>query len=413
MGRGRNSGRIASLRSQSCAMTWSKRRPISTTASWTNIWKARSLPSDELMAALRKGTLAVEIVPVLAGAAFKNKGVQRLLDAVVDYLPSPLDSAGRRRARSQARQDHHPQTGRRRTLFRPRLQDHDRSAHGQAGLLARLFRHGRGRNLHPEPPRGPQGTACSACCSCTPTSARTFPRSPRATSPWPSDSATPKPATRFADTKHPIVLESMHFPDPGHLGRHRAQNQGRPGPADRIARQADGRRPDLPGQFQRRDRTDHDRRHGRTSPRDPGGPADARIQGQGQRRQTAGRIQGNHHQVRPGRRPFRPADRRARAVRARGHPPRTRDARNRVRFRKQDHGRRHSQGIHPRGVQGHRRGHEERAPGRLSAWWTSRSPCSTDRTTPWIPPKSPSRSRDPWRSRTACARPVRSCSNRS
>jgi elongation factor G len=47
--------------------------------------------SDELMDAIRKGTLAVEIVPVLAGAAFKNKGVQRLLDAVVDFLPSPLD----------------------------------------------------------------------------------------------------------------------------------------------------------------------------------------------------------------------------------------------------------------------------------------------------------------------------------
>jgi elongation factor G len=45
----------------------------------------------ELKAALRKGTLESKIVPVLAGTAFKNKGVQLLLDAVVDYLPSPLD----------------------------------------------------------------------------------------------------------------------------------------------------------------------------------------------------------------------------------------------------------------------------------------------------------------------------------
>ena len=41
--------------------------------------------------ALRAGTLADAITPVLLGSAFKNKGVQPLLDAVVDYLPSPLD----------------------------------------------------------------------------------------------------------------------------------------------------------------------------------------------------------------------------------------------------------------------------------------------------------------------------------
>lgn len=46
---------------------------------------------DELKAALRKGVLAVEIVPVLTGTALKNKGVQLMLDAVVDYLPSPAD----------------------------------------------------------------------------------------------------------------------------------------------------------------------------------------------------------------------------------------------------------------------------------------------------------------------------------
>jgi len=40
---------------------------------------------------IRKSTLALKIVPVLAGSAFKNKGIQPLLDAVVDYLPSPVD----------------------------------------------------------------------------------------------------------------------------------------------------------------------------------------------------------------------------------------------------------------------------------------------------------------------------------
>ncbi|WP_283170638.1 elongation factor G [Curtanaerobium respiraculi] len=46
---------------------------------------------DEVKAAIRKGVLANELNPVFVGSAYKNKGVQELLDAVVDYLPSPLD----------------------------------------------------------------------------------------------------------------------------------------------------------------------------------------------------------------------------------------------------------------------------------------------------------------------------------
>ncbi len=46
---------------------------------------------DELKAGLRKATIAGDLVPILCGTAFKNKGVQPLLDAVVDFLPSPLD----------------------------------------------------------------------------------------------------------------------------------------------------------------------------------------------------------------------------------------------------------------------------------------------------------------------------------
>ncbi len=46
---------------------------------------------DDLRKALRRATIANEVVPVLAGSAFKNKGVQPLLDAVVDFLPSPID----------------------------------------------------------------------------------------------------------------------------------------------------------------------------------------------------------------------------------------------------------------------------------------------------------------------------------
>ncbi|MDP1136911.1 elongation factor G, partial [Klebsiella pneumoniae] len=49
------------------------------------------IPEAELKAAIRKATINVDFYPMLAGSAFKNKGVQMMLDAVIDYLPSPLD----------------------------------------------------------------------------------------------------------------------------------------------------------------------------------------------------------------------------------------------------------------------------------------------------------------------------------
>ncbi len=51
------------------------------------------IPVDMLKAAIRKGVISGEINPVFVGSAYKNKGIQELLDAVVDYLPSPLDVA--------------------------------------------------------------------------------------------------------------------------------------------------------------------------------------------------------------------------------------------------------------------------------------------------------------------------------
>ena len=51
-----------------------------------------SITEDEIKAAIRKGTLAMKIFPMVCGSSFKNKGVQTMLDAVCSYLPSPLDT---------------------------------------------------------------------------------------------------------------------------------------------------------------------------------------------------------------------------------------------------------------------------------------------------------------------------------
>jgi elongation factor G len=53
--------------------------------------EGKDLTVDEIKAGIRKATIAMKIFPVVCGSAFKNKGVQTMLDAVVDYLPSPLD----------------------------------------------------------------------------------------------------------------------------------------------------------------------------------------------------------------------------------------------------------------------------------------------------------------------------------
>jgi elongation factor G len=53
--------------------------------------EGEEISADELRAALRKATIACQIVPVICGSSFKNKGVQKMLDAIVDYLPAPSE----------------------------------------------------------------------------------------------------------------------------------------------------------------------------------------------------------------------------------------------------------------------------------------------------------------------------------
>ena len=52
------------------------------------------IPEDKIRTAIRKATIAVEMMPVVCGTSYRNKGVQELLDAIVEYMPSPLDKKG-------------------------------------------------------------------------------------------------------------------------------------------------------------------------------------------------------------------------------------------------------------------------------------------------------------------------------
>ena len=56
-----------------------------------DFFEGKEISVETLKKCIRKGTLSMSFVPVFCGTAFKNKGVQPLLDAVIDYLPSPLD----------------------------------------------------------------------------------------------------------------------------------------------------------------------------------------------------------------------------------------------------------------------------------------------------------------------------------
>ncbi|MCV5754757.1 elongation factor G, partial [Escherichia coli] len=51
----------------------------------------REVTAEEIVPLIREATLAQDVTPVMMGTAYKNKGVQELLDAIVAYLPSPLD----------------------------------------------------------------------------------------------------------------------------------------------------------------------------------------------------------------------------------------------------------------------------------------------------------------------------------
>ncbi len=126
-----------------------------------------TLSVEEMRKSIRKSTLALKIVPVLAGSAFKNKGIQPLLDAVIDYL-----AFARRRSAARRHQSKHRTGGiaprfRRRSLFRAGFQDYVRPVRRPCHLYPRLLRSFEVRQLRLQlrqsHPRTHQPLAADAC----------------------------------------------------------------------------------------------------------------------------------------------------------------------------------------------------------------------------------------------------------
>ncbi len=108
-----------------------------------------TLTEEEIKAGLRQRTIANEIVPMLCGSAFKNKGVQAMLDAVIDYLPRRWTCRPSRATMSTTRKS--SVTRPTRIPSRAGLQDHDRPLCRAAGVLPRLLRRRQIRRLGAQP----------------------------------------------------------------------------------------------------------------------------------------------------------------------------------------------------------------------------------------------------------------------
>ncbi len=124
----------------------------------------------EIKGAIRKLTVSSTVYPVLCGSAFKNKGVQPMLDAVVDYLPSPLDvppTTGH--APGNEDEDHRARPRQLGAVLGAGLQGRDAPVLRQADLRPGLLRAGGRRLPGHQLDQGQEASASASCSRCTPT----------------------------------------------------------------------------------------------------------------------------------------------------------------------------------------------------------------------------------------------------
>ena len=332
------------------------------------ILEEQEIPKERLVAAIRAATLSSQMTPVLCGSSFKNKGVQPLLDAVIDFLPSPLDvppvhgiepvkgeENGREAVRNASDEEPFsalafkimadPYVGKL-TYFRVysgKLEAGSRVLNVTTGRTERIGRilmmHANDReDVH----RGLRGRHRGG-----------------------GRHQAGRHRRHAGGARQADQARGDHVRRPGHLRGDRAEDEVRPGEDVGRARPPGRGGPDLPGAHQRGDRPDRDLRDGRAAPRGAGRPHAARVQGRRQRRPPAGllpRDRARHREQDRG--PLRPPDRRLGPVRHRLHQHRA-GARRGLRLREQDQGRVDPDRVHPGRREGRRGGAGERRPRRL------------------------------------------------
>ena len=176
--------------------------------------EGEEISEERLKAAIRQATLDIDLTPVLCGSSFKNKGVQMLLDAVVDYLPSPLDVP--------PVEGINPHNGQ--TVIRHADDDEPFSAIafkimsdpfvGKLTYFRVYSGHAQGGLVRVQLQQGQEGAGRPHPADARQPPRRHHPRSSPATSRRPWASRPPPPATPCATTAAPIVLESIEFPEP-------------------------------------------------------------------------------------------------------------------------------------------------------------------------------------------------------
>ena len=321
------------------------------------------LTIDELKKALRAATISGAINPVLCGTSYRNKGVQMLLDAIVEYLPSPIDIP--------------PVTG----VNKETGEEETREASDDAPFSALAFKIVAdpfvGRLAYVRAYSGKLATG-SYVYNSTKGKRERVTRIMRMHANHRSeqemlyagdiagivgfrDTTT---GDTICDQNHEIILESMEF----RIRLSASPSSPRPRPvrrrwAWRCRSSPRKTPPSRPTPTIRR--SDDYRRHGRAAPGDYSRPSAARVQGRGHRRRAAGRLQGDDTPSGQGRGPLCAPDRRSWSVRSLLDRADAHRARLRRHVRKQDRRRRDTQGVHTPDRKRRARGRAERPAGRI------------------------------------------------
>jgi elongation factor G len=311
--------------------------------------EGHDLSLDEIKQGLRIRTIKNEIVPMLCGSAFKNKGVQAMLDAVIDYMPSPIDikpvegEDDRDRPATRKASDSEPFAALafkimtdpyvgQLTFIRVYsgvLKSGDtvfNSVRGRKERIGRILQmHANQREEIKEVYAGDIAAAVGLKEAST--------------------------GETLCDPQHVIMLERMEFPEPvisQAVEPKTKADQEKMGSAQRR-----GVGPD-----------DH-LRHGRAAPGNYRRPDEARVRRRSKRRQAAGRVSRGDQEAGPGRRQVHQAVGRPRPVRARLAEDGAAGSGQGFRVRRRDQGRHRAARIHPRGGKGAARDAAERRARRI------------------------------------------------